>query len=130
VFGGVFLLSAGEGKHYKNCGRGVCGNMCVGSTSALASGIFRKRSSDISGGCGFRYKFCMVGFSALRAGQLDWMAVDAGNYQAYGSMRTRRLKLRWCYGATLKYRSGVCFVFPCPIVSGGIEFYQVKFAQI
>ena len=99
MFGGVFFRSADEGKHYKNCGCGVRGDMRVGSASALASGVFGEHSSDISGQCDFRYYFCMVGFSALCSGQFDWMAMDAGDYQAYQLSIANRLR---CSGFTEK----------------------------
>jgi len=84
VFGAVFLL-AEEEKRCKNCGWCVCCYVCIGSASALASGVSGKDSVDISGGGTCRDVFCVVAVSTLCSGQFDWagLAKDAGEKAAF-----------------------------------------------
>lgn len=85
MFGGVFLLATKE-KRCKNCGVGVCGNMCTGSASALGADVLGKSSSDISGCCDYRHLFCVVAVSTLCSGGVNWVAVDAAAMQKNAKM--------------------------------------------
>ena len=67
---------AEEQRRYKDCHLGVCGNMCTGNASTVASDVSAEHPGDISRQGADRHYICVVGFSTLRFRVLHWLVMD------------------------------------------------------
>ena len=67
---------AEEQRRYKDCHLGVCGNMCTGNASTVASDVSAEHPGDISRQGADRHYICVVGFSTLRFRVLHRLVMD------------------------------------------------------
>jgi len=117
VFSGVLLL-AEEAEHHEDCTWCLGRHVSLGAIAALAPVVFAASPFNISGKSPLGHHICLVGFSTLPIRLPDWLVLDVGDCQAYGSPGTT---WRFCLVESV-YRT-VYQEWPCTFLRVGFAEY-------